>query len=194
MSLALSRPMSPAEFLFWEERQEGRHEFDGEHVHAMTGGTAAHAAIQGNLLYTLIGALRGKPCRAFGPDLKVATARGFRYPDALVVCSPVPPRATVVPDPVILFEIVSPASVLTDFQIKNAEYRAIPSVRRYIVLQQRAAAAAVFFRQSESWLSELVSGPDAALLLPEIDLAIPLSELYRDVELDPEPDPDRDRP
>jgi hypothetical protein len=40
--------------------------------------------------------LRGNPCQVYTVDLKVRTARSIRYPDAFVVCTPVPPSATVV--------------------------------------------------------------------------------------------------
>ena len=49
MNLAVRKPMSLAEFLEWEDRQELRYEFDGVEPSAMTGGTVAHATIQGNL-------------------------------------------------------------------------------------------------------------------------------------------------
>jgi hypothetical protein len=38
-------PMTLAEFLAWEERQELRYEFDGFAPVALTGGTRAHDAI-----------------------------------------------------------------------------------------------------------------------------------------------------
>jgi hypothetical protein len=59
MSIALRKPMTLAEFLAWEERQEMRFEFDGTEPVAMAGGTAAHAAIQryGVLQQTHAGAI-----------------------------------------------------------------------------------------------------------------------------------------
>ncbi len=46
MSLARHPPpITLAEFLAWEERQELRHEFDGFAPVAMTGGTRAHETI-----------------------------------------------------------------------------------------------------------------------------------------------------
>ena len=179
--------MTVARYLEWEERQELRHEFDGVSTRAMTGGTAAHAAIQRNLLFLLTGALRGKSCQPFGSELKVQTPTGIRYPDAFVVCSPIAPAARIVTDPVILFEVVSPSSVAIDFVIKNAEYRAMPSVRRYVVLQQSKAAAAVFSRRGDDWLTDLVAGDGAHLELPEIGLRIPLADIYAGLELEAEP-------
>ena len=179
--------MTIAQFLAWEDQQELRYEFDGVAPRAMTGGTAAHAAIQRNLLYALTGRFRGKPCQLYGSELKVQTADGIRYPDAFVICTPVALQAKVVFGPVVMFEVVSPSSMTVDFVDKNAECRAMPSVRRYVVLHQARAAATVFSRKGEDWVTDLVRGDDGVLGMPEIELEIPLAEIYLDLELTPEP-------
>ena len=186
MSIALREPMTVDQFLAWEERQALRYEFDGIQPRAMTGGTAAHSAIQRNLIYALTARLQDSPCQPYGSKLKIRVAERIRYPEAFVVCTPVPPRSTVVIDPVVIFEVVSESSVTIDFITKNAEYRATPSVRRYVVLQQTKAAAAVFSRKGGDWLTDLLAGDEAVLLMPEIGVKIPLSELYRRVEFEAE--------
>ena len=75
MNLAVRKPMSLAEFLEWEERQELRYEFDGVEPSAMTGGSLRHAAIQRNLAMAIGNRLRGKPCQFFGSDLKIQACR-----------------------------------------------------------------------------------------------------------------------
>ena len=185
MNVALKRPWTTEQFLAWEERQELRYEFDGFQAIAMVGGTAAHSAIQRNLIYALTGGLRGKPCQPHGSELKIRVAdRPIRYPDAFVVCTPVPPRATVVSDPVVIFEVLSESSATDDFVKKNAEYSATPSVKRYVVLQQAKTAAVVFLRKGDDWVADLLTGDDAILRMPEIDLDIPLSEIYMGVEFE----------
>jgi Uma2 family endonuclease len=186
MNRALRKPMTVDQFLAWEEQQELRYEFDGVQPFAMTGGTAAHAAVQRNLLYALTMRLQDSPCQPYGSELKIRVAERIRYPEAFVVCTPVPPQAKVVTDPVVVFEVVSESSVTTDFVTKNAEYRATPSVQRYVVLQQTKAAAAVFSRKGDDWVADLLVGEEALLRMPEIGLAIPLSEIYRRVDFEAE--------
>ena len=179
MNVALKRPWTTEQFLAWEELQELRYEFDGFQAIAMAGGTAAHAAIQRNLIVALGVGLRGKSCQPYGSELKIKVAdRSIRYPDAFVICTPVLPRATVVPDPVVIFEVLSENSATDDFVTKNAEYRATPSVQRYVVLQQVKAAAVVFSRKGDDWITDLLTGDDAVLRMPEIGLDISLSEIY----------------
>jgi Uma2 family endonuclease len=183
MNIALRKSMSLTEFLAWEERQELRYEFDGLQPVAMAGGTAAHAAIQRNLLFSLTGRLRSKPCQPYGSDLKIEVAGRIRYPEAFVVCSPVLRSATVITDPVVIFEVLSDGTAHDDLVLKNAEYRQTLSVQRYVILQQTHQGAIVFARKGEDWVTELLSGEDAMMRMPEIGIEIPLAELYTDVEL-----------
>jgi Uma2 family endonuclease len=92
-----------------------------------------------------------------------------------------------VSDPVIVFEVLSPSTAETDLFAKNAEYRATPSIQRYVVLEPSKAAAIVFARQGEDWLSEIL-GENDVLRLPEIGLEIPLIEFYADIDISNPPE------
>jgi Uma2 family endonuclease len=182
MNVALRQGMNLADFLDWEARQELRYEFDGFQAYAMVGGTAAHSTIQRNLLTALTIRLRGKPCQAHGSELKIAVAGSVRYPDAFVVCTRVAPKAQVVADPVVIFEVLSETTARVDHVTKNAEYRATASVQRYVMLEQDSQAATVFAREGDRWVGSLLTG-DAMLAMPEIGIEVPLAELYDGLDL-----------
>ncbi len=76
MSAPLRAPVTLADFLVWEERQELRHEFDGYSARAMTGGTYEHDTITFNIRRALARLLAGKPCRPCGPNLKIIVQGG----------------------------------------------------------------------------------------------------------------------
>ncbi len=184
MSIALTKPMTLEEFLAWDARQELRWEFDGFAPVAMTGGSFAHAAIQRNLVTALTNRLRGKPCQPLGSDFKILVAGSIRYPDAMVYCRPVDQRAQFIEDPVVVFEILSPSTTLTDSIIKNREYRDTPSIRRYVMLEQNFPAATVFERAGDDWIGHLMVD-DAVLAMPEIGIEIALAELYEGLTFEP---------
>ncbi len=181
MDAALRKPMTLERFLAWEERQELRYEFDGFAPIAMTGGTRAHAGIQRNLAISVGRRLLGTPCRFYGPELKIETDGKIRYPDGFVVCTPGPARSTIVRDPVVIFEILSDSTAGTDRIVKNREYRSIPSVRRYVMLEQDRVAATVFERVGDDWVGHILT-EDAILRMPEIGLDVALAEFYADWE------------
>jgi Uma2 family endonuclease len=186
MSQALA-PLTLEAFLEWERRQPLRYEFDGSGPVAMTGGSLEHSVIATNLVRALEDRLVGTPCRAFRGDLKVMVAGHVRYPDALVTCSPVPRGSDTVPDPVVVFEVLSPSTAGVDRIVKNEEYRLTPSIQHYVMLEQSRAAATVFSRDGANWTGRLVTGA-AVLTLPAIGIELDLPALYARVELDEDTD------
>ena len=110
----------------------------------------------------------------------------IRYPDAFVVCSPVPPRDTVVRDPVVVFEVLSESTSRTDRIEKLREYGATPSIQRYVILEQDAIAAMVFVRKGADLVAETLTADDT-LRMPEIDVEVPMAEFYTGIDLSEEP-------
>ena len=183
MNIALRKPMTLQQFLAWEDRQELRYEFDGFAPIAMTGGSVGHARIQRNPTFSLTSRLRGKPCEFVGSDLKFRVAEDrIRYPDGMLVWSPVARTATLVGDRVIVFEVLSPSTGGYDRIVKAREYEATPPVQRYVMLEQDCIAAVVYVRGEAAWTHELLVA-DSILALPEIGVELPLAELYEGIDL-----------
>ena len=107
-------------------------------------------------------------------------AGSIQYPDALVVCSPTARGATVITEPVVVFEVLSPSTASVDHIVKNREYRDTPSIRRYVMLEQDRRGATIFSRDGDDWVGHVLAG-DVALALPEIGIELPLAELYEGV-------------
>ena len=174
--------MSLSEFLAWEERQELRYEFDGFQPVAMTGGTLGHDAITFNLRKALDAQLAGSKCRPFGPNVKILTGGRVRYPDAVISCTRQRPDATILESPVVVFEVVSESTSRTDRIEKVREYQNVPSIQRYIILEQDNVGATVFERKGNVWRAfTLIEGD--MMHIPEIGIQLPLAECYMGVEL-----------
>jgi Uma2 family endonuclease len=190
MSTALRKPrMTREEFFDWAQAQDIRYEFDGFNPVAMTGGTANHSQITQNILVALRTRLRGSDCRPLGPDAGVATiGSAVRYPDALVTCAKVRGDAQTIPGVVVVFEVLSPGSGRTDRIVKLREYRAVGTIRCYVILEQSSVGLAVFTRQreDEDWTARALTIEDT-LQLPQIGIEIPVAERYENVDL-PETD------
>jgi Uma2 family endonuclease len=193
MNVTLRTPMTVEQFLAWEERQELRYEFDGVRSAAMTGGTFNHDAIQINLVTALHARLRGKRCRVHGSSLKIRVMGSIRYPDACVSCTQASPDSTVLSEPVVIFEVLSKSTAYTDRTVKNREYAGTDSVRRYVMLEQRAAVGTMFSRAADgAWTGQMI-GPDTVIAMPEIGIDLPMADIYADVAftgVDPAEEPD----
>ena len=101
------------------------------------------------------------------------------------MCSPVANDADVVPDPVVVFEVLSTSTASTDRIEKNEEYRLTPSIQHYVMLEQASQAVTVFSRRNGDWIGHVLTG-DAVLSFPEIGVELPLREAYAGIEF---PDP-----
>jgi Uma2 family endonuclease len=188
MSVALSKVWTEDAFLSWARRQEGRYEFDGFAPVAMNGGSANHSLIIGNIQAALRVRLRGTPCAYFGPELAIRTPAGkIRYPDTLVTCTRFPGTAYIAPDPVIVFEVISPDSGGRDRIEKLREYAAVPSIRRYVIVESAGIGLTVMHRLAgDDAFTVLPLSAEDTLHLPEIAIEVPVGEFYLDVEFDDE--------
>ena len=84
MARARPHPWTVDDFLAFEAEEPERYEFVDGIVRMMTGGSAAHSAIKGNMFAELRAAVATGPCRVDVDDLKVVTETAVMYPDVLV--------------------------------------------------------------------------------------------------------------
>ena len=109
--------------------------------------------------------------------MRVRTLPGrYRYPDALVTCTPPSQDTRDIADPAVIFEVLSPSIADDDRTVKLGEYQSIPSLRRYVMLEQ-ARIFATIIRAAASW-EIVLAGPDSVIALPEVGVDLALAELY----------------
>ena len=181
---APQRPWTREQFFAWAEGREGRFEFDGSQPVAMTGETFNHGVIMRNVHRALDAGLRGSRCQALGPDVGVATAGGaIRYPDALVTCGKLNGTDRMVPDLVVVFEIVSPSSGRVGRFVKLREYAGVGSIRRYVIVESVTRGLLVLHRRNggDPWIAGALTGGDV-LDLAEIGVQIPVGAFYEGVD------------
>lgn len=177
--------MSRDEFLLWADARSTRYEFDGIAPVAMTGGTRDHSQICQNIYAALRSRLKGIGCAVLGPDAGLATiGEAVRYPDALVTCTRGRGTDRLVPGVVVVFEVLTASSGRIDRIEKLLEYRAVPTIRRYLILETAGAAMTVHMRDgaTDPWTTTALTAADV-LAIPEIAVEIPVAEFYDGTDL-----------
>ncbi len=171
-----------AEYLAQERRSATKHEFmDGE-TFAMSGASAAHNLIVGNLLAALHHQLRQRPCRVYPSDMRVQVADGYVYPDVTVVCGrPQFFDEDNLLNPSVIIEVLSPSTAEYDASGKFARYRRLVSAREYLLVAQHQPHILHYVKQTEQrWM--LTEYCDAAIFeLPSIECTLSLAEVYEKV-------------
>lgn len=166
------------DFLGWEELQEERYEFVQGMIRAMTGGSLDHATIIGNIASTLRDRLRGGPCKAYASEVKVKTADNAMYPDVLVHCGPVDPKATAVTDPVVIIEVLSKSTDDYDRGRKWLAYQTIPELTHFLLVSQDECRIDIYRRMGNGWFTEMIGDMGAEIDLPSIAARLSVSEVY----------------
>src|SRR5258708_6684108 len=89
----------------------------------MAGGSIAHGAICAQLSYLLVGALRGKPCRAYSSDTRTKLSeKRYLYPDVVVACGE--QAATMLTNPTVVIEVLSlRANYQPDMEARRSKLR-----------------------------------------------------------------------
>lgn len=181
--LASVKPISEQEFLRLESESSIKHEFVQGHVFAMSGATAAHNVIAGNLFAALHSALRGSPCRAYMSDMKVriAAAHSYYYPDLMVTCETFDRKSVFMSNPVLLVEVLSPGTAQIDRREKLIAYQKIESLVEYVLLHQDRQRFEMYRRGDDGdWLI-LTGESDDDLIFASVgsgELTIPMSSIY----------------
>lgn len=114
MAVARKKNYTPEQYLKMEERSEVRHEFVNGEIFDMSGSSARHNNICGNIAFALQTIVRSekKPCRVYTTDLRlhIKKANIFTYTDVMLICGKIefaPGRRDVVLNPVVIFEVLS---------------------------------------------------------------------------------------
>lgn len=187
-----ARPMTFAAFLERERHQPTRSEFVDGRIVAMTGGTQAHNAIQGNIYYAARSQLRGSACRVFTSDMLVRTARDSgRYPDVTIDCGAFRADAQTASQPVVVFEVLSDTAQREDRTRKLADYNATPSIAHYLLVEPDESRVYVHTRAAHGEFSVVpqeIVGLDGIIDLPSVNLSISMAEVYEGIPL-PTPRP-----
>jgi Uma2 family endonuclease len=190
MSEATTLPrMTADEFFVWQADQDRNYELvDGVPVltpKAMTGASRRDDTITVNILASLRGQLRGRPCRPHTDDIAIRNPNGnVRRPDILIDCRSAPDRSMEVSEPRVLVEVLSPSTTRFDRFQKIEEYKAHAAVAVVLLVDSEAPRVIVWRRGAAGlWSSQIVDDPVAILPLPEIGATLALADIYEDAGL-----------
>src|ERR1700722_1089419 len=180
MNVVLREPWTVARFLDWEDRQEGKHEFDGTQIIDMTGGSRAHQRIVANLLRWFEDNLDPERFDAI-QEMRIDISGKIRYTDMAIVHAPVEETDRTLRDALVVFEVLSDETAERDLGPKLAHYLRLPSINRYVTIDQRQVAITSRERTPSGWTQvDLTSG---SLTLPEVGAVLPRDAIYRRVRL-----------
>jgi Uma2 family endonuclease len=185
MNVQANLRLGKREFLAWVQGREGRYELADSRVVMMTGGTRGHVIILRRLARSLeerIDPEFGTVLTSdFGVDVGQAT---IRYPDIVVDAAGGAFGDLTATAPILIAEVVSPSSATYDLGDKASEYLRLPDLKAYLVVAQHEAKAWVWVRGPSGFSpgATVIEGREAIIEIPALNLSLPLSEIFSDLE------------
>lgn len=186
MRKRLPTRMTVDEFLVWDaDDVTGRRWqlIDGEPV-LMAPAADVHGSIQAELIRLLGNHLLavGSQCRvvdAPGVVPRVRAHENFRVPDLGVTCAP-PSGEVMVPEPVLLIEILSPGNEAKT-RANIWAYTTIPTVREILAVRSTRMEVELLRRNPDgNWpASAVIVRPPEILELSGIGFTVPVEDVYR---------------
>jgi Uma2 family endonuclease len=184
--------LTVSEYLKLEETNEIRHEFRDGRVYAMAGGTVNHNRLTRRVASLFDAQPSLKRCGVFSENMKVEVVRGvyLPYPDVVVACHPFDLRGDnlVIRQPRVLVEVLSKSTAGTDRGFKWQRYRQMPSLWYYLLVDQYKMTVELYSRveQTDEWIYTVYEEPEEVIVMPRLDLELPLAAIYDGINLVPE--------
>jgi Uma2 family endonuclease len=181
--------LSIEEYLQFEKTSTEKHEYYQGEIFAMSGASNRHVKIHSNLFIAHGIQLKGKTCHPYGSDFRVHIPENtlFTYPDIVIVCgdlisSDVDEESFI--QPTVIFEILSQSTKQYDRGEKFRLYRAIPTLKEYILIDSESINIEAFrINEKGFWeLHEYKSiGDQIGLLSTAINISI--QDIYEGTKL-----------
>jgi Uma2 family endonuclease len=173
--------MTFEQYLLLVNNSDRRYEYyDGE-VRLMAGGSSNHAAISLNFGVALDQALGDDAiCRPYVTDKLVrVTPTKTVIPDVVVSCDRADHgESQIIDSPVLVVEVLSKSTEMTDRFVKLALYQAKESIREIVYISQVVQRVEVFTRSATGWIYQQY-GSGQSFLLVSLNIEIAVRQLYR---------------
>lgn len=181
--------LTPAEYFALDEASELPVEYADGVAIAMSGGTLNHSVLIMAIGRRLSNALEGKPCVVVGNTLRLQTPgeKGYLYPDVMAICGGAQmaeDAKNTVTNPTVIVEVLSGSTERWDRGGKFAKYRTVSSLREYVLVAQDDMVIEWYSLQGDGkWLYQVATGSESTLTLESLDVRIPLSAIYENLNL-----------
>jgi Uma2 family endonuclease len=172
------------EYLQMERASDEKHEYYKGEIFAMAGASNRHNVIFSNVFGELFSRLRNSPCRPYGSDQRIHIPENtlFTYPDISIICGSIiasDKDEDTATRPIVIIEILSKATRNYDRGEKFRLYRAIPTLREYMLVDSDNVWVEIFrINDHGHWELEEYKTLQETVLLPAINVSLKMEEIY----------------
>jgi Uma2 family endonuclease len=186
--------MTVEQYLALDEATDGKYEFLDGYVYMlrppssmydkratnMAGGRVNHAAICARITTILGQALRESSCTVYTSDARMLAEDQYLYPDLVVACGE--QSGTMLVNPTVVIEVISPNSEKRDRGEKLKTYKSLPTVQEYVLIGSEYQAIEVHRHEGRFWKEQHYYESDL-VELKSLGISFPFDEVYHRIRL-----------
>ncbi|MDB5353122.1 MAG: hypothetical protein JWN86_4369 [Planctomycetota bacterium] len=191
-TVAAKSYLTPAQYLSLERKSVVKHEYRRGETFETAGASRDHNLIVLNVSCVIGNGFVNRPCEAYAANMRVLIESTglYTYPDVVAVSGE--PRfedseVDTLLNPTVIVEVLSPSTEAYDRGEKFAQFRTVPSLQEYILIEQDEVRIERFSRRGGQWVLTEWTSLDDVTRLDAIDCDVPLREVYAKVELPAKP-------
>lgn len=184
---AVTKYISPQEYLALERASEIRHQYYRGEIFAMSGGSRMHNVINGNFARAIGNQIARGPFEVYISNMrvKVSPTGLYTYPDLVVACADrafEDSEVDTLLNPTLISEVLSESTEAYDRGKKFAHYQKLESLREYVLVAQNRVSVDHYLRQGDQWILTTLENLADTLELTTIGCRVPLKDIYDRVE------------
>lgn len=178
---ALQGQLTREQYLAFDDASPDKHQFYQGEIFAMSGGSFNHSRIAMNIGVHV--QISSNACVPMTSDMRISTPSGLdTYPDVSVYCGD--PELTdnnsTLLNPVLIVEVLSKSTQDYDRGDKFNNYRSIPTLQDYLLVDSRKVHVEHFQRQSDTqWLLSEYWQFEDKLALTSVGLEVLVQTVYQ---------------
>jgi len=186
MALEHTSTMSVEQYFELEENSpDSRYEYFDGYVYMLSGESANHAAISGNIYAILRNFLRGSQCRVYDSDMKVRVSeKQYFHSDVTVSCDLYDRgTAAIIRSPRLVVEVLSPSTEARDRGRKLQCYLACPTIKEYALVDAKSIRIEIYRKELKKWVYEAYQAGDE-VEFTTLNVHFSIEDVYEDVIFD----------
>jgi Uma2 family endonuclease len=181
--------LTEAQYLEIERKAEYKSEFLNGETFAMAGAKEAHNLLIADVIFELMGQLRPRRCPVYPSEMRVRVKPSgfYTYPDVTALCGEprfLDEQRDTLLNPHVIIEVLSPSTEAYDRGRKFDMYKALESLREYVLVATDRVHVDLYSRQPDGrWMLTSADQPEDSLTLESVGAQLKLSGLYQNVDL-----------
>jgi Uma2 family endonuclease len=176
------------EYIKFDEENDVRNEFHFGKLYPISGTTVVHNEVIQNLVALLRPEFKKRGCKILHENVKLQLLENgkYNYPDVMLTCDEADKYGIfIVRHPSLIVEVLSKSTATHDRTTKFQDYKGVPSIQYYLLVESRWQYIELFSRTESDnlWMHQSFTKMSDIISFPKLDFQMSVEGIYEDLNI-----------